>query len=346
MDRKRIIYFATSSDDSAEIRRSLALQEHHDLFVIFSRGNSEPSKIKRFCKIDRRSSVNFVSRLLNLIKAFLFARHLMHEFQPNLVVAKNFDNLILCLLTKKFSAYDQKVIYEICDIHSIFYKRLGIFLLFIQRLITRYFVDYIMVTSERFISVLGLQNHKVIYWPNFFAGFDERELHHYLSRPQLQFEKRIVYHGKLRDKRSIEILVSFSALRVDLYGMIDVPNYHHSLRDHIQSYVYDRDLPVILRAPCFVWCITGDNLNEKSLLTNRLYDAIAFQCIPVVSEGSYQEEFCKLKEVEHIAINTMTPSTAIEMKLLSYEPKVSKSIDEEFLKQKYWVPSEFLDSKI
>lgn len=307
-----ILYIGSSSDDTAERRRIKALSTRHNVFSWFLRGSTLAPASEDIIFADDYSFgfINRFKALCKLAKSLIFDVS-RTRMVPDIIIAKNFDNLIVvvfCLFLRRELYTKSKLVYEICDIHKSFFSRYtSMLFLMLQRWLVRLRVQAVMVTSERFLDVLNLRHSgiSIILWENFYTGFMSDEDVLSCSEFFCTRNRRIVYHGRIRCKRSVDILNNVPGFAVDMYGSYDV---EVPVPPQIAKYSYPNDIPEILKDALFVWCVSGDDLNEISLLSNRLYDSLAFGCIPIVLSGSFQEEFLVRKSIKHVSFSfDMTP---------------------------------------
>jgi hypothetical protein len=315
----RRIYFGSSAADKAEQRRARAMSKLFDLDVVYLRGFVSarlPERTTILLKQQGNIRLGAFRRLLGQVQAISVLRRMTAQTPEAVIIVKNIDNLI-----SLFAALGLRgrkgitIVYELCDIHGAFCGRLGRPLRAVERYLVWKFVDYVMTTSMGFQSFWHFPPEKILLWENFYAGIEDLPAHRNAVSQNPVNASRIVYHGRLRDQRSLEILSKMTNFEVALYGqMEDV-----SAVDNRQPtrFDYPEDIDELLHERCLVWCVTGKSTNERLLLSNRLYDALAFQCIPVVSIGSYQECYCKEHGAEFVSINPRDAVSKIEADIAS-----------------------------
>jgi hypothetical protein len=327
---KKYIYFGSSEYDKAEQRRVRAISALFDLKVIYLRGPSEAERregITVLLKQKGGARIRLLSRFRGQLKAIAVLKKLLSERSDTILIVKNLDNLLTACLAQ-FSFRKRKhmcFIYEVCDIHPLYWSRMGRLLRALERYIVRKVIDRVMTTSMGFQQLWEFQTDKIFLWENYYAGIEDVSLHQALVSANPVCPSKIVYHGRLRDQRSMQILAELKTFEVALHGQLEGLSTG-DIRQ-ISGFEYPEDIYKILGTRCLVWCVTGDSLNESLLLSNRLYDAIAFQCIPIISTGSYQETYCRENGAPFIAIDPQSTPSAIEQSIISQLSEINWDYD-------------------
>lgn len=335
-----ILYLGSSCDDHAELRRINALRQKYDLTVYYTRGENLERLQTGDIVVVRKRSVGKIKRFFALFTMIVLCLKYFRENDPKYFIAKNFDNLIILSLVR-FLLRNKKLIriYEVCDIHPLFYNNRGRIWILLQSILLKITIDKIFVTSPAFIDFFEFDEEKIILWENFFTGFDQAELAK-IRVKKWKKENSIIYYGKLRDIQSIQILLSFDKIEVYFAGSLS-DNIPHYILPDLVPFCYPDDIADLISIHKFVWCVTGENINENLLLSNRLYDAVAFGCIPIVTTGSYQHTFCQEQGLIHVDVELTENYDQVQKRILEYQMNGHAGNSDRFYRGKYWVPGIF-----
>jgi glycosyltransferase involved in cell wall biosynthesis len=250
-------------------------------------------------KLGNSAEKNYIRRIPKLfIGLIILLSNLNIIKNSNCIYCINIDMLPYGYLLKKI--YKFKLMYEVGDILNPFLGKglLSLILRSFERLLLSY-TDYIVVTSPAFYTQFFKPVQKLkIPWLLL-----ENKLLPQVKRTSKKLKSNksnkinIVYHGVLRDQKSIDILVKIA---IEFNHKCDLHIYGYPLwvkHDELQritrdnkniywhgEYSYPQDLNIILSDADLLWLIDlSENINNsKWLLPNRLYDGILFG-VPLIA---------------------------------------------------------------
>lgn len=308
MSANRLLYLCFDSSDPSVLRRINHL-EHLNIFEVELLGGYDlpvSRLILRFCLGKSCYMASKINYYVHIVRFFLENKGNSSE----IVLAKNFDVLVIALLMRRFARKKFRIVYEFLDIPMVF-RDTSIFSFFFGRFhgFVSKWADGTIISSKGFLRWRGLTSIKnVCLIENKFQ----------IESPRIQNFKRLTYEspriclvGRQRCKKSLEYLEIFSrkfGTCIDIWGeldrnfVIDETQFRH-LR-FLGSYRYPSDIERIYSRYDFHWCCDLEGANNAALLLpNRLYDGCTFGSIPIVEKKTYSEEFLRSIAHSHVAVD-------------------------------------------
>ena len=130
-----------------------------------------------------------------------------------------------------------------------------------------------------------------------------------------QYSRSIVCLGKIRDTDKYLELFSLNARRTEPYEIIvaGFGNAYNSLHRQFHSSgtmnfigkYHGAEEFEILAQGSILSVVTGDDINGRSLISNRFYLALAMKKLMIVSEGSYQETLLKKYAAPYLLVGDL-----------------------------------------
>lgn len=270
---------------------------------------------------DRR----YYSRIATILKGLrIMWRHRAQLREMDVLYARLFDSAFLAMLMKKFLRLDAKLVYEIEDVHDVFFRKT--------------FRARVMRFLERRI----LANADLVVLPS--PGFAEGYLSPYQNydRPYFLLENRIQldeipaqdappseraeawkqskerwvigWFGTLRCRKSMRLLSEIAERLGDkvliytrgfptetgLEAYMEIVDRHPNWV-HEGPYLMPDDLEDLYGRVHFVWCLDfyDENGNSELLLACRMYHGGYFGAVPLFTEQSQMARHLEPHEIGH-----------------------------------------------
>ena len=268
-------------------------------------------------KLGNSTEKNYLKRTAKLFFGLILLFLNLNKFKnSNCIYCINIDMLFLGFVLK--AIFNIQLMYEVGDILNPFLGKSlqSIMLRLFERILLNY-TNFIILTSPAFHSQFYKPVQKLkIPWlllenkllPQIKSDFKNVEV---INKNKIQ----IVYHGVLRDQKSINILVKIAIeychkCDLHIYGFplwvrhdeLDrIAQKYDNIYWHGEFY-YPQDLTKILSNADLLWLIDlSENVNNaKWLLPNRLYDGVFFRVPMLAEKGTETCNFIKKKILDGV----------------------------------------------
>lgn len=310
----RIVVFGFDAAESSQIRRIRALLDAgYEVSAFTMRRRNMNEDFVPFWDNVHLFTVeneNLAKRVLVLTASiFKIAFNIGRVRRADVLVARNFDLLLLAVAARFMALQRIPVVYECLDIHAIFTdpSRKGALFRFVERMLLARtalvvvsspgFVDNYFRPVQRYRGPVFLLENKI--W---FSGTlpERRGADAPPGRGTLQHPYRVGWVGSLRCEPSFSILSGAARqlgerVRLEFHGNI----HEHVLRDfdarlaglanvaYHGPYSYPAGL-AMYRTLDFVWAqdLWQRGANSDWLLPNRIYEASYYGCLSIAVAGT------------------------------------------------------------
>lgn len=309
-----VVVFGFDAAESSQIRRIRALTDAGYAVAAFTlrRRNMNADFVPFWVNVHLGTVENEnLPRRVGVLVAALgrIARHIGLVRRADVLVARNFDLLLLAVAARIMAFRRIPVVYECLDIHAIFTDpgRKGALFRFVERRLLAWtslvvvsspgFVDNYFRPLQRYTGPIRLMENKI--W--FSGALPARRADAAAGgRGTAAAPYRIGWVGSLRCEPSFAILIAAAralgpAVRFEFHGNVHhhvVPDFDARIADLPNvtwhgPYAYPEGLAVY-RDLDFVWAqdLWQRGANSDWLLPNRIYEASYYGCLSIAVAGT------------------------------------------------------------